>query len=98
MIRCGWRVSGKVQGVFFGKFTKIKADQLGLAGWCRNTPDGRSVEGEVLGTEAKVNQMLEWIGKEGSPNSRPQELVVLKREKIEPSEFDSENPKFEIRR
>lgn len=40
-----FEVTGRVQGVFFRKYTKNKAEELGLTGWCRNTPHG-SVEGE----------------------------------------------------
>lgn len=40
-----FEVLGVVQGVFFRKFTKAKAIELGLTGWCRNTPGG-TVEGE----------------------------------------------------
>jgi hypothetical protein len=30
-----FKVSCKVQGVIFRKYTKAKADELGLTGWCR---------------------------------------------------------------
>ena len=40
-----FEVSGKVQGFFFRKYTKAKAVELGLVGWCKNTPCG-TVEGE----------------------------------------------------
>lgn len=41
-----FEVSGRVQGVFFRKqHTKMKADELGLKGWVRNTPHD-TVEGE----------------------------------------------------
>jgi len=69
MIKCAWRVEGKVQGVFFRKFTKLKADELGLSGWCQNTADGVSVMGEIAGSEEKVNQMVEWLNNEGTPKS-----------------------------
>jgi len=40
-----FEVSGRVQGVFFRKSTKEKADELGIWGWVRNTARG-TVEGE----------------------------------------------------
>lgn len=40
-----FEVFGRVQGVFFRKYTKAKAEELGLTGWCRNTPRG-TVQGE----------------------------------------------------
>ncbi|MBI1970194.1 acylphosphatase [Candidatus Woesearchaeota archaeon] len=33
-------IQGNVQGVFFRKNVKEKADQLGISGWVRNTPNG----------------------------------------------------------
>ena len=40
-----FEVFGRVQGVFFRKYTKAKAEELGLTGWCRNTHRG-TVQGE----------------------------------------------------
>lgn len=34
-------ISGRVQGVYFRKFTKQKADELGIKGVVRNCDDGR---------------------------------------------------------
>ncbi|WP_054050048.1 acylphosphatase [Alloactinosynnema sp. L-07] len=34
-------VHGRVQGVGFRWWTRARALELGLAGWARNTPDGR---------------------------------------------------------
>ena len=42
-------ISGRVQGVGFRYFTQAAAVREGLAGWVRNTPDGRvevAAEGE----------------------------------------------------
>jgi acylphosphatase len=69
-----WKVSGRVQGVFFRKYTQLKAQELGLGGWCRNTSDGLSVEGELRGPERAVKEMLQWIENEGSPKSFPENL------------------------
>ena len=80
-----FEVSGLVQGVFFRKFTKAKATELGLTGWCRNTLRG-TVEGEYEyemteddgGGRCKlaspyresVAEFRHWLCKIGSPNSR----------------------------
>ena len=34
-------ISGRVQGVWFRKYTKQFADELGLFGWVLNLSDGR---------------------------------------------------------
>ncbi len=52
-------VSGKVQGVFFRDATREKAEQLGLAGWVRNLPDGR-VEALFDGPSETVREMVRW--------------------------------------
>jgi acylphosphatase len=52
-------VSGQVQGVFFRDSTREKAEQLGLAGWVRNLPDGR-VEALFEGPSKSVREMVRW--------------------------------------
>lgn len=50
-----FEIKGKVQGVFFRKHTKAKADELGVCGWVRNTKRG-TVEGAAEApTEAAVS-------------------------------------------
>lgn len=68
MIHYSIRVTGKVQGVFFRKYTKEQADKLGLKGIVRNEPDG-SVYIEAEGTKEQLDDMVEWCYK-GSPSSR----------------------------
>jgi acylphosphatase len=53
------RVSGQVQGVFFRDSTRKKAEELGLAGWVRNLPDGQ-VEAVFEGPSQKVREMVRW--------------------------------------
>ena len=53
------RVSGQVQGVFFRDSTRQKAEELGLAGWVRNVPDGQ-VEALFEGPSEKVEEMVRW--------------------------------------
>ncbi len=52
-------VSGQVQGVFFRDSAREKAEQLGLAGWVRNLPDGR-VEALFEGPSESVREMVRW--------------------------------------
>ena len=53
------KIYGKVQGVYYRASTKQRADQLKLAGFVRNEPDG-SVYAEVEGTAPLLRQMIEW--------------------------------------
>lgn len=53
------RVSGRVQGVFFRDSTRQRAEELGLAGWVRNLPDGR-VEALFEGPPERVREMVDW--------------------------------------
>lgn len=55
-------VHGDVQGVGFRYFVQRRADDMGLAGWVRNRPDG-SVEVLVEGNRAALARMLELLGR-----------------------------------
>ena len=52
-------VTGTVQGVFFRRFTKLKAEELRLSGTVRNLRDG-SVEVVCEGDEALIQEMIAW--------------------------------------
>jgi acylphosphatase len=53
------KISGQVQGVFFRDSTRQKAEELGLAGWVKNVPDGR-VEALFEGPSERVREMVRW--------------------------------------
>uniref|UniRef100_A0A0G4IB56 acylphosphatase n=1 Tax=Chromera velia CCMP2878 TaxID=1169474 RepID=A0A0G4IB56_9ALVE len=93
MKKLAFEVYGKVQGVYFRKYTKREAERLGLVGWCENSKKG-TVVGEVEGQTAAVNAMRHWLGHVGSPSSRIQKLETLKEEVIDQTSFKS----FSIRR
>jgi len=59
MIRKELRVFGQVQGVFFRKSTKEKAQALGLTGFVKNLPDG-SVLIEAQGEAAAIKSLQDW--------------------------------------
>ncbi len=61
-------VSGLVQGVNFRYHTRLRARQLGLAGWVRNLRDGR-VEIVAEGPRAALEQLLAWSA-QGPPQAR----------------------------
>jgi len=78
MVQKGFRVRGRVQGVFFRAWTRETARELGLDGTVRNLPDG-SVEAHVLGEESAVER-LEAVLWEGSPASRVESVEVIESE------------------
>lgn len=55
-------VSGRVVGVFFRDFTQKNAKALGLAGWVKNTINGR-VEIVAEGEEDKIQKLIEQVKK-----------------------------------
>jgi len=50
-------IYGTVQGVFFRKFVKDNADELGVKGYVKNLDDG-SVEAVLIGDEEKVEELI----------------------------------------
>ena len=70
------KITGKVQGVWFRKYTKDQADALQLNGTVQNMPDG-SVYVEVESTnEAKLNEFTQWLH-QGSPLSKVEKVEIL---------------------
>ena len=55
-----FRITGRVQGVFFRDSTRERALQLGLTGSARNMPDG-SVEVLACGTGEALEQLGLWL-------------------------------------
>ncbi|TLP73260.1 acylphosphatase [Nesterenkonia sphaerica] len=55
------RVTGTVQGVNFRNSAKRQAEELGLVGWVRNTPDG-AVELLIGGDGPAVEALISWCG------------------------------------
>lgn len=80
-------VFGKVQGVWFRKYTKQKADELAIKGTVKNMPNG-SVCIQASAETAAINALVEWC-KMGSPNAEVSDVTVVE---LEPLEFHS----FEI--
>ena len=52
-------VSGRVQGVFFRASCAREARRRGVAGWVRNTPEGR-VEAAFEGADGDVDALVAW--------------------------------------
>ncbi|MFD0963858.1 acylphosphatase [Pseudofulvibacter geojedonensis] len=66
-------VFGKVQKVWFRKYTQEKATELNLTGFVMNLQNG-SVFLEVFGQSANMNKMLVWLETEGSPLSKVEKI------------------------
>lgn len=68
------RVSGRVQGVFFRDSTRERAEELGLAGYVKNTPDG-DVEALFEGPKESVEEMVRWC-EQGPPHASVENVDV----------------------
>lgn len=53
------KITGVVQGVWFRKSTKYKADELKLTGWVKNLDNG-AVLAEAQGSSSAVEQFITW--------------------------------------
>lgn len=67
-------VRGEVQGVGYRYTMRMVAREAGVTGWVRNRRDG-SVEAEVEGTDAQVDEVLAWMA-EGPPGSLVENAAV----------------------
>lgn len=81
---------GHVQGVGFRAFVRHHARKLGLAGYCRNLPDG-SVETEAEGTPEAIRELLLRLRR------GPEGARVISLEELPPGSAPLAIP-FEIRR
>merc|ERR1712029_318273 len=88
LIAVEYEVFGRVQGVFFRKFTNEKALSLGLRGWVKNTRDG-TVMGQMEGNIENVNMMKSWLQTTGSPKSKIEKAVFKKERQVQSYSFDT---------
>jgi acylphosphatase len=58
-VRAYLLISGLVQGVFFRYSARLKAEELGIAGWARNLLSGQ-VEIMAEGKQEAVEQLVQW--------------------------------------
>lgn len=70
-----WRVSGRVQGVFFRASTRVEAMRLGLDGSAVNLADGR-VEVIASGAPEALARLDAWL-RQGPPQARVDALEAL---------------------
>jgi len=69
-------VTGKVQGVWFRKFTQEKANELALFGYVTNQNDS-SVFIEVTGKKNNLDKFINWLKNEGSPLSKVTNVILV---------------------
>ena len=86
LLHLEFEVFGRVQGVFFRKYTQQKAKSLGARGWIRNT-EKRTVQGEIEGTSDVLENMKNWLRNEGSPSSRIDQAVFQNETEIKEYSF-----------
>ena len=84
-------VKGKVQGVWYRKYTSINFNRNNIVGYVKNLPNG-DVEVVVRKDEDTDIQKVLEILKEGSPNSKVEEIIMS--ECDEDIEFGN---RFEVR-
>jgi len=67
-------VGGRVQGVFFRSETQYEAKRRNVAGWVRNTSDGR-VEAVFEGEKEDVEKVVDFC-RRGPPGARVTKVDV----------------------
>jgi len=63
-----FRITGRVQGVYFRHSTRLEAERLGLRGHATNLDDG-SVEVLACGNESALESLRLWLHR-GPPSAR----------------------------
>ena len=74
VVRARVRVTGRVQGVWYRQSTASAAQDLGLAGWVRNLPDG-SVEAVAEGPRTTVERLVAFM-EEGPPHASVEHIDI----------------------
>ncbi|XP_015205903.1 acylphosphatase-1 isoform X2 [Lepisosteus oculatus] len=82
LISVDYEIYGRVQGVFFRKYTQAEGKRLGLTGWVQNTREG-TVRGQLQGPGSRVREMQEWLRKKGSPKSQIAKAEFSNEKKVE---------------
>jgi len=91
--RFHYTVYGEVQGVWFRRFTKQKADELGIVGWVKNDAGG-SVSGVAVGTSDSVLEQFKRAINRGPPAANVERVDITDEGETDDIEFTL----FEIRR
>ncbi|KAF9786713.1 Acylphosphatase-like domain-containing protein [Thelephora terrestris] len=92
-LRFHYTIYGDVQGVWFRRFTKQKADELGIVGWVKNDAGG-SVSGVAASTSDSALDQFKRAINRGPPHATVERVDITDEREIDDVEFTS----FEIRR
>lgn len=68
VVRVRVRIHGRVQGVWFRRYTCDAARETGVSGWVGNRPDG-TVEAVFEGAPSDVRRLITLVGS-GPPDAR----------------------------
>lgn len=82
-----FRITGRVQGVWFRESTRQQAERLGLTGHAFNCPDG-TVEVLACGESDALGHLAEWL-KHGPKLARVSSVSSSDYEGEFPSEFST---------
>ena len=82
-------LSGKVQGVFFRRDAKQKADELGVKGFVKNGEDG-SLMVEAEADEKGMVSFMSWCGS-GSEQAIVESIVITEQNVKGFTSFEIEN-------
>lgn len=66
------KIFGWVQGVSFRYYARLKAEELGVAGFVRNEPEG-TVYLEAEGEKEALDKFLNWC-RQGSPAAKVEKV------------------------
>ncbi|XP_033331489.1 acylphosphatase-1 [Megalopta genalis] len=88
LVGVDFEVFGRVQGVFFRKYTQQRGKELGLRGWCMNTSQG-TVVGRLEGEKAKIDEMKHWLRSTGSPQSAIDKAEFRNEREIDKLSFEN---------
>lgn len=76
-------IRGKVQGVFYRASAREMAEEFGVTGWIKNTPEG-DVEAMASGNEEQLQQFIDWC-KSGPPHAVVADVAISR---IEDHDFE----------
>lgn len=74
MVHYNITIKGKVQGVYFRKYTKTAAQNLKISGFVKNLQNG-NVYIEAEGNDDSVMQLVDWCHI-GSPKSKVESVEI----------------------